>query len=123
MRTIAACLICSLLLAGAGNAFASQEASTWRTVAASIPLGSKVKIHTVNGDRMTATLMSVDNDGMMVKKNTRRPEPAVTIVFADVARIERDLGGSVNVGKAIAIGLASGAGVILGLFVIAMQLD
>lgn len=127
MRTIALGLICSMFLMGATNAVSAQglanEAATWRAVAAAIPLGSKVKIQTANGDRFNATLMSVGSDSVMVKKNARRPEPAETIAFADLARIERDHGGNTNVGKAIAVGLAAGAGVILGLFAIALQLD
>lgn len=127
MRTIALALICSLLLAGAGDAFAAQgpaqEAATWHAVAASIPLGSRVKIQTLRGDRISATLMSVGSDAVMVKRNARRPEPAQMIAFADLARIERDHGNSTNVGKAIAVGIAAGAGVILGLFAIALQLD
>lgn len=127
MRTIALGLICSMFLMGATNAVSAQglanEAGAWRAVAAAIPLGSKVKIQTANGDRFNATLMSVGSDSVMVKKNTRRPEPAEKIAFADLARIERDHGGNTNVGKAIAVGLAAGAGVILGLFAIALQLD
>lgn len=123
MRSIAISLVCSLFLMGASDAFAAQEAAAWKTVGAAIPLGSKVKIQTTNGDRFNATLMSVDGDSVMVKKNARRPEPAERIAFADLARIERDHGGNTNVGKAIAVGLAAGAGVILGLFAIALQLD
>jgi hypothetical protein len=127
MKTIALGLICSMLLMGTTNVASAQgianEAAAWRTVAATIPLGSKVKIQTANGDRFNATLMSVGSDSVMVKKNARRPEPAQSIAFADLARLERDHGGNTNVGKAIAVGLAAGAGVILGLFAIALQLD
>jgi hypothetical protein len=37
-------------------------------------------------------------------------------VFDDVAKIERDKAGGTNVGKAIGIGLAAGASVVLSLF-------
>lgn len=127
MRTIALCLICSVFWMGTANVAAAQamanEAAAWKTVAATIPLGSKVKIQTANGDRFNATLMGVGSDSVMVKKNARRPEPAHSIAFADIARLERDHGSNTNVGKAIAVGLAAGAGVILGLFAIALQLD
>lgn len=126
MRAIAIGLICSVLLMGASDAFADQgpqEATAWRGVAAGIPLGSKVKIQTTTGDRMSGTLMSVGPESVMVKKGTRRPEPAVTVAFADIARLERDHGNGFGVGKAIAVGLAAGAGVVLGLFAIALQFD
>lgn len=103
---------------------AKVEATAWRQVAEAIPLGSKVKIQTLENRRISGVLMRVDGTSMMVKRNARRPEPALTIAFDDVARIERDNGdGGVNVGKAIAIGLAAGGGVILSLFLIALQID
>lgn len=123
MQTIALSLICSLFVMSSSDAVAAQEETAWHRVAEAIPLGSKIKIQTSNGDRINGTLMSVTAEGVMVKKSARRPEPAVTMAFSDVARIERDHGGNANIGKAIAVGLAAGAGVILGLFAIALQLD
>lgn len=124
MRPIALALIASLATLGAGNVFAQQnEATAWRQVAVAIPLGSKVKIQTLANKRVSGTLMQVDGTAVMVKRNARRAEPAITINFTDVAKIERDTGGGVNIGKAIAIGVATGAGVILSLFLIALQLD
>ena len=124
MRSIALAVIVSFVTINAGGVSAQQdEASAWRQVAEAIPPGSKVKVQTLESKRISGTLMRVDGTSVMVKRNTRRPEPAVTIEFADVAKIERDNGGGVNIGKAIAIGVATGAGVILSLFLIALQLD
>lgn len=127
MRTLAIGLICSLLAMSTSDAFAGQpaasEATAWQTVAAAIPLGSKVKIQTTSGQRMSGTLMRVGEDGVLLKKNTRRPEPAVTVSFAGMARLERDTNKGFNIGKAIAVGLAAGAGIILGMFAIAVQMD
>ena len=124
MRSIALAVIVSVVTLTAGDAFAQQnEAAAWRQVAEAIPLGSKVKIQTHTNQRIGGTLMRVDGTSVMVKRNTRRPEPPLTISFDDVAKIERDKGGGVNIGKAIAIGVATGAGVILSLFLIALQFD
>lgn len=124
MRSTALALIVSFLTLGAGDVFAQQnEATAWRQVAEAIPLGSRVKIQTLDNKRIGGVLMRVDGTSVMVMRNTRRPEPALTIPFDDVAKIERDNGGGVNLGKAIAIGVATGAGVILSLFLIALQLD
>jgi hypothetical protein len=73
---------------------------------------------------MTGTLMRVDGGGVLVKKNTRLPEPAVAIAFSDLSRLERhhDSGG-INVAKAMGIALAAGAGVVFTLFAIALQFD
>ena len=136
MRLTTLALIISFLTLSAGDVFAQQndlsavapqgakvEAAAWRQVAEAIPLGSKVKIQTLDNHRLSGTLMRVDGTSVMVKRNARRPEPARIIAFDAVAKIERDNGGGVNVGKAIAIGVATGGGVILSLFLIALQLD
>jgi hypothetical protein len=123
MKAVALCLVASILLAGTSTTYASQEAVAWKEVANAIPLGSKVRIHTLDGERMSGTLMRVGADAVLLKKNTRRPVPAVAVPFADIARLERDRGNGVNVGKAIAVGLAAGAGVVLSLFAIALQFD
>lgn len=125
MRFIAIGVIFSLLALNANEAFAQQsEAEMWRNVAAAIPLGTKVKIQTLENKRISGVLMRVDGTSVMVKRNSRRPEPAVSIPFDDVAKIERENGsGGVNVAKAIGIGLAAGGGVILSLFLIALQFD
>lgn len=120
MRTIATAIIASLLLSS--TAFA-QESDAWRKVAESIPLGSKVKAQTYEGKRINGTLMRVDGNQILVKRNTRRPEPAVTVTFEDMSKLERDQNGGSNLAKAAVIGLATGAGVIFSLFLIALQFD
>jgi len=122
MRSTALVLMLSVFTLGADEAFA-QEAAAWRQVAEAFPLGSTIKLQTAAGKRMTGTLMRVDDTGVLVKKNTRLPEPAATVAYTDIARLERDTGNGVNIAKAIAIGLASGTGVVVGLILFAMQLD
>ena len=122
MKTTALALIISLFTLSSGAAFA-QETETWKRVAGSIPLGTKVKIHTLAGKRVSGTLMRVDDTAVMVKKNTRLPEPAVVVPFDLVSNIEKDTGSNVNVAKAILIGAGVGAGVLLTMFAIALQLD
>lgn len=100
------------------------EAAAWRDVAAAIPLGSKVKLHVTDGRRLTGTLMRVDGNALMLKRNTRRPEPAITFAFSEIEKLERDQpGGGTQIAKAIGVGLAAGAGVFFSLVLIAMQLD
>lgn len=120
MRLTAIGLIVSLIMAT--NGFA-QEAATWRKVADTIPLGSRVKVHTLDGRRVTGTLMRVDDTSVLIKKNTRIPEPAVAVTFDQLSNIERDRGNSMNWAKALGVGAAAGAGAILTIFVIALQLD
>ena len=132
MRSTAIALVFALFLtgpfsvaAGAQTATASQsEATAWREVAQAIPLGTKVKVQTMDGKRITGTLMRVDGDAIMLKRNARRPEPAQTVAFADVSKLERDKGGNgTNIAKAAGVGLAVGAGIFVSLVLIALQLD
>ena len=121
MKTIAITLIVSLL-GLSGSAFC-QEAGDWRRVAESVPLGSRVKVQTTDGQRFSGTLLRVDSTALSLKQNTRYPEPAITVAFSDVAKFERHKEGGFNVANAIAIGAAAGAGAMLTLILFAMQLD
>ena len=125
MRIMTIGLILSMLALSAGDVFAQpqNEAETWRKVAEAMPLGSKVKIQTLENKRLSGTLMRVDSTTVTLKRNTRRPEAAIAINFADIARMERDHGGGVNIAKAIAIGAATGAAAMITLILFAMQLD
>ena len=125
MRSIAVALIVSIFSLGVGQAHAQvDESAAWRQVAETIPLGSKVKLQTVEGKRLSGTLMRVDDKALMLKRNTRRPEPAVTVAFSEMSKLEREQpGGGMNIAKAIGVGLAAGAGVFFSLILIALQMD
>ena len=124
MRLIALALIVSILTLGASNVFAQSEAIAWRQVAEAIPLGSRVKVQMLDGKRISGTLMRVDGDAVMVKRNTRRPEPAVIVAYDAMSKLEREQPGKdVNIGKAIAISVATGAGIVLSLMLFALQFD
>jgi hypothetical protein len=100
------------------------ETLALRQLAAGIPTGTRVKVRTSDGRRLTATLMAVDDRQVIVKRHSRVPEPAVSIAFADLADLHRDEGGGgFSVGKAIGIGLAAGVGAILTMFAIAVSID
>jgi hypothetical protein len=92
------------------------EAHALKQMAAAIPLGSRVRAQTNAGKGVNGTLMSVTEDAVIIKKKTRLPEPAVTVRFADLARLELQTREGMSPGKVIGIGLAAGAGAILTLF-------
>jgi hypothetical protein len=125
MRITALFLIVAIFALGVPSAHAQDnEAAAWRQVADAIPLGSKVKVQTVAGARLSGTLMRVDGSAIMLKRNTRRPEPAITVAFTDVSKLEREQpGGGTHIAKAIGVGLAAGAGVFFSLILIALQMD
>ena len=130
MRTTALAIILTILAGSMSEVLAAQsqtpvEATAWQQVAAAIPLGSRVKAQTVDGKRINGTLMRVGDSDVLVKKNTRLPEPAVSIAFSDLSRLERDHGnnGGINLAKALGIAAATGVAAVVTLFVIALQFD
>ena len=102
---------------------AAAEVAAYEQMAAGIPLGSRIKAQTKDGRRLTATLLSVSDEGIVVKRESRIPEPALSIEFAQLTRLQRDEKSGFSVGKAIGIGLAAGVGAILTLFAIAVTID
>ena len=102
---------------------ADVETMALRTMANGIPLGSRVRVETREGRRMTATLMAVNDDGIVVKRESRRPEPAVAIAYSDLTHLRRDERTGFTAAKAIGIGLAAGVGAILTLFGIAVAIS
>ena len=111
------------LVAAQQSVGAGAEASFTRQMANSIGIGTRVKVQTTAGKRMTATLMAITDEAVVVKRDSRVPEPAVEVRFADIARLQRQERGGITVGKAIGIGLAAGAGAILTLFAIAVSVS
>ena len=131
MRAVIALVTAFFIGVGPTAAAASHRAATTaeetkaiQAMAAAIPLGSRVKLQIREGRRMTATLMSVSDEAIVVKRESRVPEPAVTIRFDELARLQRnERNGGFTVAKAIGVGLAAGVGAILTLFAIAVSLD
>ena len=130
MRAIVLCAVVSAMALGPVEVWASQktvttdvESKALRDMAAAIPLGARVKAQTTEGTRVNGTLMSVTSDAVIIKKKTRLPEPAVTIAFAELARLELQANEGMSIGKVLGIGLAAGAGAILTLFAFVAALD
>jgi hypothetical protein len=121
-------LTIAALLAAPGSVRAQvltspAETAAFRQLAAGIPPGSRVKVETREGHRLTATLMAVSDDGIVIKRESRVPEPALTIAFTDLTRLQLDPRSGFTMRKALAIGLAAGVGAILTLFGIAVAMS
>ena len=120
---LAGILSVSPVLAAQEPVNADVEAAAWREMASAIPLGSRVKVRTESGRRLTATLMTVEDDGIVVKRDARVPEPAVTIPYSEIAQLQREEKTGFTWAKALGIGLAAGVGAILTIFAIAVTID
>jgi hypothetical protein len=102
---------------------ADAEAAAFKQLAAGIPLGARVKVQSRNGRRMTATLMSISDDAIVVKRESRVPEPAVRIPFTELTRLHLEEKSGFSIAKAVGVGLAAGVGAILTLFAIAVSVS
>jgi hypothetical protein len=130
MRTLVFSVLVAMFAAGPLDVWASQksassdrEAQALKQMAAAIPLGSRVKLHTNNGKRLNGTLMSVSDDAVILKKRTRLPEPAVTVAFTELSSLELQTGEGMSAGKVVGIGLAAGAGAIITLIAFFAAID
>jgi hypothetical protein len=74
-----------------------------------LPIGSALKVEETSGTTSTVILMAVDGQGMVVKPKTRIPEPARTIAFDRIVRVEL-AGQGHGFAKGFGIGAAVGAG-------------
>jgi hypothetical protein len=129
MRAIVLCVIVALST-GPADVWAAQkivatdvEARALREMASAISLGSRIKVQTNSGRRIDGTLMSVTVDAIIIKKKTRVPEPAVTVPFSELSRLELQHAGGMSVAKMLGVGLAAGAGAILTLFAFVAAFD
>ena len=77
MRTITALLVSVALAVPAPVTLAQEalsrgaEAEAFKQLAAGIPLGSRVKVRTTDGRRLTATLMAVEDERIVQIRGSR----------------------------------------------------
>jgi hypothetical protein len=117
--------IISLMLIGvvalnvSAPVWASDQNPGWNSTVAGefvkkLPIGTNTRLKLEDGRKIKATLMSVEDDAIVVRMNTRLPEPPLRIELSRIVDAEIDRGA--NLGKAIAAGTAAGAGAALGVF-------
>jgi hypothetical protein len=81
-----------------------------------LPPGTGVRIERTTGRTLRGTLMKATHDAIVVQLRTRLPEPPVEIPLAEVFSVTPDSGNGGTIGKAIAAGVAAGAGAALVTF-------
>ena len=129
MKTTTALVLTTILLVSPAIVRAQQplaadaEAAAFKQLAAGIPLGSRIRLQARDGRRLTATLMAVGDEAIVVKRESRVPEAAVTVPYAQLTRLQLQERSGFSMGKALGIGLAAGVGAILTLFAIAVTID
>jgi hypothetical protein len=86
------------------------------TFARQLPAGSHVRVRVAAGRTIRGTFMTVTDGQIVVQPRTRIMEPAIRIPISEVIGIEVEQPN--NVGKAIAIGVTTGAAAALGVFLL-----
>ena len=109
-----------LIITIATPSFAQTQAQgdIWRAFAQKVDVGTRVKLRLDDGQRVVATLIEANADGLLVQPRTRVAVPVQRIAYERIASLERDEGRGIAAGKAIAIGVASGVGAFLGTLLI-----
>ncbi len=133
MKQVIALIVCAaMLISGCAAAThgpmttpaAPPSTATMADYVQRIAAGSKVRVERTDGGSLKGTLMKATPDAITVQRNSRLPEPPIDIPIASIARVTLETGGGTSTGKAIAIGIASGVGVFLGILaILAASLD
>jgi hypothetical protein len=114
-KTTALILLWALALDASALAVADAQASTVAgEFVSKLPLGTITKLKLDDGRRIKATLIAIEDDAVVVRLNTRLPEPPLRIELNRI--VDADIERGANFGRAIAAGAAAGAGAALGVF-------
>ena len=83
-----------------------------------LPVGSRVRVHLLDGRRERGTLMEATAERLVVQPRTRIPEAPREIALDRVLSVELEHGNGGSVGRAIGIGIAVGAGAFLAVMLL-----
>ena len=122
VRMIVSMLLITLATtAAAQSGPATVAPGVWRTYADRLPPGALVKLRLQSGERFTATLLQVDADALLLQPKTRLAVPPQRVAYSTIVSMEQAERSNAGLGKAIAIGVASGAATFVGLLMLALS--
>jgi hypothetical protein len=75
-----------------------------------LSIGSLLRVRLLDGATITGILMAVRDDSIIVKPQTRIPEPERIVPLDTIDVVAPDRPSGMSTGKAAAIGAAAGAG-------------
>jgi hypothetical protein len=109
---IVALFVPSAVYCGEQGTPIDRSPAYWYAYASKLPIGATVRVRTTDGNRQTAVLALVDQDGIALEAKTRIPEPARRIPYEQLTQLELKQNGS-SIARAAAIGAGIGAGVFV----------
>ena len=102
MRLTTLLLVFALVIPAAAQTV--PEADVWRTFAAKIEVGSRIKLQLRGGQRFSATLIQATPDDLLVQPRTRRAVPVQHVPYDAIVLIERDESRGMGAAKAQGVG-------------------
>jgi hypothetical protein len=118
MKFISMTLLMAMFVPCLAFAQTPPQSEIWRAFAQKVDVGTRLKVRLDDGQRVVATLIEADADGVLVQPRTRLPVPVQRIAYDRIASLERDDARGIGAGRAVAIGVASGVGAFLGTLLI-----
>ena len=133
MRLIAAVVIVTLLSPGVAVAQGVAKGgppqggphideNIWSDFSSKIDIGSELKVRLVDGTSFNATLVRVDQTGLLLQPRTRVPVPVQPVAYDTIASLAPVKKGGIGAGKAIAIGVGTGVAAFWGMFAVVVAL-
>lgn len=105
----------------AAPALGEQErAAVMRNYLGRLPAGSRVRVVTEDGERFSAMLLAVDQDRLVVQPLGRLAVPSRALPIASVRQVEPQAASNGSLGKAVAIGVVTGAAAFLTMLMVAI---
>jgi len=98
----------------------ADRVAVFRQYVERLPLGSRVRVQTLDGVRWSATLLSADHERVVLQPRGRLTEPPRTIPIASLQLIEPESHANNHLAKAVAIGVVSGAAAFLTILLVAL---
>ena len=103
-----------VVLVAAQSAIAQTAPDVWRSFAERLDIGTELTVRLNDGRSFRATLVGVRTDAMLLQPKTRIPVAIQSVPYEEIVRLERAKPAA-GVGKAVAIGVATGVGTFFGI--------
>jgi hypothetical protein len=99
----------------------AERVAVLRQYVERLSVGGRVRVQTVDGARLSATLLSADHERVVLQPRGRLTEPARAIPIASLLLIEPEThNGNNQLVKAVAVGVATGAATFVTMLMIAL---
>ena len=100
------------------DAAAQAPDAVWKNFAEKVDPGTELKVRLRSGQRFTAILLGVRDEGLLLQPKVRVPVPVQTVAYGDIVTLQRPRTGGMGAAKAAAIGVGSGVAAFFVIFAV-----